>query len=137
MDTFSIIRNALAATENDPDKVGLAQDIIDAGRIIAAVQVVVDALTPPDGGRYIVGFKDIATAGTSLADQTHHGQQQAAARSRPDARREGRRHRDLRRSRDRAHLRDPAAQVPGRPGQGAQRAHRLPLGRQHRGRHHP
>ena len=68
MDTFSIIRNALAASENDPDKVGLAQDITDTARVVAAVQVVVDALTPPDGGRYIVGFKDIATAGTSLAD---------------------------------------------------------------------
>lgn len=70
MDTFSIIRNALAASENDPNKAGLAQDIVDTARIVAAVQVVVDALTPPDRGRYIVGFKDIATAGTSLADHT-------------------------------------------------------------------
>ena len=41
MDTFSIIRDALAKTENDPNKVGLAQDIVDIGRIVAAVQTVV------------------------------------------------------------------------------------------------
>ena len=67
MDTFSIIRNALAASESDPDKVGLDDHTITTGRILAAVQTVVDALTPPDGGRYIVSFMDIGTAGTSLA----------------------------------------------------------------------
>jgi hypothetical protein len=70
MDTFSIIRDALAKTEDDPDKAGLDAKVVEAGRIVAAVQVVVDALTPPDGGRYIVGFADIATAGTSLGERT-------------------------------------------------------------------
>ena len=66
MDTFSIIRNALAQSEDDPQKAGLDADTILAGRVLAAVQSVVDALTPPDGGRYIVTFENINTAGTNL-----------------------------------------------------------------------
>ena len=47
MDTFSLIRNALAQTENDPDKAGLDAVHHRAGRILAAVQTVVDVLTRP------------------------------------------------------------------------------------------
>jgi hypothetical protein len=66
MDTFSIIRDAVARATSDPDKAGLSAADREAGDVIAAVQVVVDVLTPPGGGRYIVGFADIATAATSL-----------------------------------------------------------------------
>jgi hypothetical protein len=69
MNTFSIITSALSASENDPAKAGLDRQTIETGRIITAVQTVVDALTPPDGGRYIVGFADISTAGTSLGER--------------------------------------------------------------------
>jgi len=68
MNTFSIVRDALAKTENDPSKVGLDAATVEAGRVIAAVQTVVDALTPPAGGRYVVQFSDIATANTMLAE---------------------------------------------------------------------
>jgi hypothetical protein len=66
MDTFSLIRNSLASTLDDATKAGLAPADIEVGRIVTAVQVVVDVLTPPDGGRYIVGFSDITTAATQL-----------------------------------------------------------------------
>ena len=69
MNTFSIITNALAESENDPDKAGLDEYTIMVGRVIAAVQKVVDALTPPDGGRYVVALADISTAGTSLGER--------------------------------------------------------------------
>jgi len=69
MDTFSIIRDAIAASDGDTQKEGLHADVIEAGRVVGAVQSVVDALTPPDGGRYVVGFADISTAATSLAER--------------------------------------------------------------------
>ena len=67
MDTFSIIREALRKSESDPAAhAGLSHDEVIAGRVIAAVQTVVDALTPPVAGRYVVGFANIGTAGTDL-----------------------------------------------------------------------
>jgi hypothetical protein len=66
VDTFSIIRNALAASEGDASKAGLDARTAETGRIVMAVQSVVDALTPPDGGRYVVAFSDISTAMTEL-----------------------------------------------------------------------
>ena len=68
MNTFSIVRDALKATENDPSKEGLDAATVEAGRVIAAVQKVVDALTPPTGGRYVVAFADIQTAGTYIGE---------------------------------------------------------------------
>lgn len=71
MDTFTVITNALRESEADAvrtaDAVGYQNH--DTGRIMAAVQTVVDTLTPPDGGRYIVGFANVATAGTSLSER--------------------------------------------------------------------
>jgi len=69
MDTFSIIRDAIAASEGDTSKSGLRADVVEAGRIVDAVQTVVNALTPPEGGRYVVGFADISTAATSIAER--------------------------------------------------------------------
>ena len=69
MDTFSLIREAVAASEVDPDHARMDIETRTVGRIVAAVQVVCDVLTPPDGGRYIVGFADIATAATSIGDR--------------------------------------------------------------------
>jgi hypothetical protein len=69
LDTFSIIRNALASSEDDASKNGLRPDHIETGRILTAVQTVVDALTPPDGGRYVVAFADIQTAATLLGER--------------------------------------------------------------------
>lgn len=66
MDTFSIIRDALDRSASDPDKIGMDPRVRMAGRVIEAVQTVVDTLTPPDGGRYIVSFADVGTAGTAL-----------------------------------------------------------------------
>ena len=61
-------QRARRRAENDPDKAGLdARTPSTVGRVIAAVQVVVDALTPPDGGRYIVGFADIRRPGPRSA----------------------------------------------------------------------
>jgi len=78
VDTFSIIRNAIARSEAEraarvADLAygldGFNADAVEQAHIIAAVQVVVDVLTPPDGGRYIVGFADITTAATNLGDR--------------------------------------------------------------------
>jgi hypothetical protein len=69
MNTFTLVQRALDATLDDPAKVGLGDRDIETGRIVSAVQTVVDALTPPDGGRYIVGFADISTAQTSLGER--------------------------------------------------------------------
>ena len=44
MNTFTLVQRALDATLDDPSKVGLAADQIETGRIVAAVQTVVDAL---------------------------------------------------------------------------------------------
>jgi len=68
MDTFSIIRKAVADQAADLSKVGVDPRTAHVGRITAAVQSVVDVLTPPQGGRYIVGFADISTAATSLGE---------------------------------------------------------------------
>lgn len=67
MDTFTLVRSALAASEKDEDRADLPAQTREIGRITAAVQTVVDALTPPDGGRYIVGFVDVSTAATDLS----------------------------------------------------------------------
>src|SRR5215471_15275814 len=64
--TFSVVQKALDATLDDPDREGLNTQQVEYGRVMSAVQVVVDALTPPDGGRYIVGFADIQTAQTGM-----------------------------------------------------------------------
>lgn len=69
MDTFTLVQRALDASADDPAKQGLDKREIEYGRITTAVQTVVDALTPPDGGRYIVGFSDISTAQTSLGER--------------------------------------------------------------------
>jgi hypothetical protein len=69
MNTFTLVQRALDATLDDPEKMGLDEGTIETGRILGAVQTVVDALTPPDGGRYIVGFADITTASTSLGER--------------------------------------------------------------------
>jgi hypothetical protein len=69
MNTFTLVQRALDATLDDPEKQGLNASEIETGRIVGAVQTVVDALTPPDGGRYIVSFADIATAQTSLGER--------------------------------------------------------------------
>jgi hypothetical protein len=66
MDTFTLVKSALAKSAGDDDKSGLDHRTVEIGRITDAVQTVVDALTPPDGGRYIVGFVDMATAATDL-----------------------------------------------------------------------
>jgi hypothetical protein len=66
MDTFTLVKAALAKTADDPDRAGLDARTVEIGRITDAVQTVVDALTPPDGGRYIVGFVDMQTAATDL-----------------------------------------------------------------------
>jgi hypothetical protein len=66
MDTFTLVKAALAKSENDTDREGLDPRTREIGRVTAAVQTVVDALTPPDGGRYIVGFVDMTTAATDL-----------------------------------------------------------------------
>jgi hypothetical protein len=65
MDTFSIITDSLKASESK-DVQGLDPFTVLAGRVTTAVQSVVDTLTPPDGGRYIVGFADVPTAMTEL-----------------------------------------------------------------------
>lgn len=69
MDTFTLVRRSLDATADDPEKAGLNAKSVEIGRVTTAVQAVVDVLTPPYGGRYIVGFSDIATAQTSLGDR--------------------------------------------------------------------
>lgn len=67
MDTFSIVRQALDKSAGD-EQVGLVADrVTTIARVVHAAQTVADALTPADGGRYIVGFADVATAGTDLA----------------------------------------------------------------------
>jgi hypothetical protein len=66
LDTFTLVKSALAKSADDDDKRGLDLRTIEIGRITAAVQTVVDALTPPDGGRYVVGFVDMQTAATDL-----------------------------------------------------------------------
>jgi hypothetical protein len=68
MDTFTIIRQALQASATADNAADLSAEVRDAGRVIHAVQTVVDLLTPPDGrGKYEVSFVDIQTAATDLS----------------------------------------------------------------------
>lgn len=71
MNTFSLITQSLAASEADEDRnaLTLGRDTLLAGRVLLAVQTVVDTLTPPDGGRYVVAFADIGTAATMLGER--------------------------------------------------------------------
>jgi hypothetical protein len=71
MNTFSLITQSLAASEADEDRNAstLGRDTLLAGRVLLAVQTVVDTLTPPDGGRYVVAFADIGTAATMLGER--------------------------------------------------------------------
>ena len=65
MNTFSIVREAIERPLPEGTE---AMDPKEAriGQVVAACQSIVDLLTPADGGRFIVGFGDIATAGTAL-----------------------------------------------------------------------
>lgn len=69
MNTFSLVQKALNESAKDTSKADLDFRTIEAGRVLHAVQTVVDALTPPDGGRYVVGFADITSAGTNLTER--------------------------------------------------------------------
>lgn len=69
MNTFTLVQRALDASANDESKAGLGENQIETGRVLSAVQTVVDALTPGNGGRYVVAFADILTAQTALGDR--------------------------------------------------------------------
>lgn len=69
MDTFTLVKRTLTERADDPLNAMLDPETARIGLITTAVQTVVDALTPADGGRYIVGFQDISTAATSLLDR--------------------------------------------------------------------